>query len=112
VLGPASVAMAGGGLMFAPITLAAVAGVPADQGGLASGLLNTSRQIGGALGLAILATVAGAAGTPTGGFGGAFLAGAGIFVATALAGVLALPGELGASRRQAPAPVSTSTTPR
>jgi EmrB/QacA subfamily drug resistance transporter len=110
VLGPASVAMAGGGLMFAPITLAAVAGVPADQGGLASGLLNTSRQIGGALGLAILATVAGAAGTPTGGFGGAFLAGAGIFVATALAGVLVLPGQLGAPRRQAPAPVSTSTT--
>ena len=110
VLGPASVAMAGGGLMFAPITLAAVAGVPADQGGLASGLLNTSRQIGGVLGLAILATVAGAAGTPTGGFDSAFLAGAGIFVATALAGALALPGELGAPRRQAPAPVSTSTT--
>jgi len=35
--------------------------------------------------------------------------GAGIFVATALAGVLALPGELGAPRRQAPVSASTTT---
>lgn len=40
----------------------------------------------------------------------AFLAGAGLFVATTLAGVLALPGELGAPRRQAPTPAATSTT--
>lgn len=42
---------------FVSITLAATSGVPAKDSGLASGLLNTSQQIGGALGLAILAGV-------------------------------------------------------
>ncbi len=40
------------GLVFVPITLIATSGVPADDAGLASGLFNTSQQIGGALGLA------------------------------------------------------------
>ena len=40
------------------MTVAAVAGVEPDEAGLASGLINTSQQIGGALGLAILAAVA------------------------------------------------------
>jgi len=48
----------GMGFSFVPISIAALAGVEAQDAGLASGLINTSQQIGGALGLAILATVA------------------------------------------------------
>jgi EmrB/QacA subfamily drug resistance transporter len=48
----------GMGLTFVPVTLLATAGVPAEDSGLASGLLNTSQQVGGALGLAILSTLA------------------------------------------------------
>jgi EmrB/QacA subfamily drug resistance transporter len=47
----------GMGLTFVPITLIATSGIPANDAGLASGLYNTSQQIGGALGLAILATL-------------------------------------------------------
>jgi EmrB/QacA subfamily drug resistance transporter len=48
----------GMGFSFVPISIAALAGVDAREAGLASGLINTTQQIGGALGLAILATVA------------------------------------------------------
>ena len=48
----------GMGLVFVPITLIATSGVPAADAGLASGLFNTSQQIGGALGLAVLTTLA------------------------------------------------------
>jgi hypothetical protein len=46
------------GLVFVPITLIATSGVPVDDAGLVSGLFNTSQQIGGALGLALLSTFA------------------------------------------------------
>ena len=46
----------GMGLTFVPVTLIATSGVGAEEAGLASGLFNTSQQIGGALGLAVLAT--------------------------------------------------------
>jgi hypothetical protein len=46
------------GLFFVPITLIATSGIPTDDAGLASGLFNTSQQIGGALGLALLSTFA------------------------------------------------------
>ena len=47
----------GMGFVFVPVTLIATSGVPLDDAGLASGLYNTSQQIGGALGLAILSTL-------------------------------------------------------
>ena len=48
----------GMGLTFVPITLIATTNVDAADAGLASGLLNTAQQVGGALGLAVLATFA------------------------------------------------------
>jgi EmrB/QacA subfamily drug resistance transporter len=46
------------GFSFVPISIAALAGVHASQAGLASGLFNTSQQIGGALGIAALSAIA------------------------------------------------------
>jgi EmrB/QacA subfamily drug resistance transporter len=78
------------GFSFVPISIAALAGVQAAEAGLASGLINTSQQIGGALGIAALSTIATsrtddalASGTAlpsalVDGFQGAFLAGVGI----------------------------------
>jgi EmrB/QacA subfamily drug resistance transporter len=97
ILGPSLLAAVGLGFAFVPQTIAAVSGVGEHEAGLASGLINTSQQIGGALGLALLSTVAftqiddaaaGAAPNPsvlTDGYADAFMVGAGI----ALLGVLA-----------------------
>ncbi len=52
---PTSIGM---GLAFVPITLIGTAGLPHEDAGLASGLFNTSQQIGGSIGLAILSTIA------------------------------------------------------
>ncbi len=46
------------GFSFVPVSIAALAGVPSYEAGLASGLINTNQQIGGALGVAILSSVA------------------------------------------------------
>ena len=56
--GPMLLAGAGTAFAFIPISIAALAGVAKHQSGLASGLLNTSRQLGGALGIAIASSVA------------------------------------------------------
>jgi MFS family permease len=78
------------GFSFVPISIAALAGVRSAEAGLASGLFNTTQQIGGALGIAVLSTIATsrtshalADGTaqPSAlvhGFTGAFVVGAGI----------------------------------
>jgi len=58
ILGPSVLAAIGLGFSFVPTTIAAVSGVQERESGLASGLINTSQQIGGALGLAVLATIA------------------------------------------------------
>ncbi len=51
---PMSIGM---GLVFVPLTLLATTGVDNDDAGLASGLFNSAQQVGGSLGLAILATL-------------------------------------------------------
>jgi len=58
VLFPSILAAIGLGMSFVPVTIAAVTGTRPDEAGLASGLINTSQQVGGALGLAITATIA------------------------------------------------------
>jgi EmrB/QacA subfamily drug resistance transporter len=97
VLGPSVIAAVGLGLAFVPVTIAAVTGIEAREAGLASGLINTSQQVGGALGLAILATIANsrtesvfhsgvhqASVALTKGFDRAFLVGAGFALVGAL----------------------------
>ena len=58
ILGPSLLAAIGLGFGFVTSTIAAVAGVGEREQGLASGLINTSQQVGGALGLAVLSTIA------------------------------------------------------
>jgi EmrB/QacA subfamily drug resistance transporter len=97
LLGPMLLAAVGLGFAFVPQTIAAVSGIGEHEAGLASGLINTSQQVGGALGLALLSTVAftqiddaAAGGAPspavlTDGYADAFMAGAGL----ALLGLIA-----------------------
>ena len=89
----------GMGAVFMPLTLIATTGLKDDDQGLASGLFNTSQQIGGALGLAILSTIAASKATAAGGatdpealvtgFHWAF-GGAALFVTAGLVAMLAL----------------------
>ena len=58
VVGPLVLLSVGLGLAFVPLTLGATSGVPPADMGVASALLNTSQQVGGTLGLAVLVTVA------------------------------------------------------
>ncbi len=58
ILGASLLAAIGLGFGFVTSTIAAVSGVEEKEQGLASGLINTSQQIGGALGLAVLSTIA------------------------------------------------------
>ena len=87
VFGPLVLAGIGLGMSFVPMTIAATADVPVHQAGLASGLINTTRQIGGAVGLAVMATVAAGASSATSGYDRAFAMSAAVL---AIAAVLAL----------------------
>jgi predicted MFS family arabinose efflux permease len=102
---PGVLVMFGAGIAFPPMIGAATAGVGPDLHGLASGVLNTARMVGGALGLAVLATVAAsrtaevADGAPpdahalVAGFHVAYLVAAGTMVlSAALAWLLPAPG--------------------
>jgi EmrB/QacA subfamily drug resistance transporter len=108
VLGPSLIAAVGLGFSFVPVTIAAVTKTRPDQAGLASGLINTSQQVGGALGVAILASVAASVsggvnpeGRPTpaqlvdltDGFSTAFLVGACFALAGAVAAAVLVSGK-------------------
>jgi EmrB/QacA subfamily drug resistance transporter len=99
VLVAAVVTGAGIGLCFVPVTAAATSGVRREQAGLASGVLGASRQLGGAVGLGLLAAVAdaaarggaGSAAELTAGYARALLVAAAVLV-VGLAAALVVPG--------------------
>jgi len=112
VLGPSILAGCGLGFTFVPVTIAAMTGTSGPQAGIASGLINTSQQIGGALGVAILVSVSTsriadfgrAAGTHhalVAGYSRAFLIGCGFAVLAALLSAVVVSGK--DSREQAAA---------
>ena len=98
VLGPEILASVGYGLCLAPVVSVATAGVAPYETGMASGLLNSSRQIGASLGLAALGTAAYHRTGPvptaqalTDGYALGLSLGAGLVVAAVLIAVLVLP---------------------
>jgi EmrB/QacA subfamily drug resistance transporter len=119
VLVPSLIVAVGMGMAFVPVTITAVAGVAPQEAGLASGLVNTSRMFGGALGLAILAAVATARTNNdlhhtvvtthslhvalTDGFQLAFIVAAAIALAGALVALFALPNSIRTSPQAGPA---------
>jgi EmrB/QacA subfamily drug resistance transporter len=104
ILFPSLLSAFGLGFAFVSMTVAAVAGVEGHEAGLASGLINTSQQVGGALGLAILASIANShtdsllgdgvarAQALTEGFSTAMTVGAGFAIAGALMALFAISG--------------------
>ncbi|MFF8829226.1 MFS transporter [Streptomyces sp. NPDC015131] len=98
ILGPGILMMLGMGLAITPLASLATSGAAPGDAGLVSGLVNTSRTMGGALGLAVLSTVAAArtgGGTGpealTAGYALAFRTGAGVLLAGAVLMLLWLP---------------------
>jgi EmrB/QacA subfamily drug resistance transporter len=115
---------AGIGFSFVSATIAAVTGVAPQEAGLASGLVNTSRQMGGALGLAILASLAtqhadnlvSSQNLPplmalTDGFHRAFAVGAGFAAAGAAVAFLFLTGARSRLPARTPEPAPMAPTP-
>ncbi|MFB7620376.1 MFS transporter [Kitasatospora sp. NPDC056181] len=98
ILGPSLLVGLGLGIAFVQLTGLAVDGVPPGDAGLAGGLVNTTRQVGGAIGLAVLTTLAGSVTghaaarghleALTAGYRAAFAVSAAVLAATALLTVL------------------------
>ncbi|MGW1992547.1 MFS transporter [Embleya sp. NPDC001921] len=104
ILGPSLVASIGAGLCFVPLGTAATAGVAAHEAGMAGGLINSSRQIGGSIGLAGLVTLAASVIGPDGGgskhelahgYAVALAAAGGLLVLAALVALVLVPAKLG-----------------
>ena len=98
ILGPGILMAFGAGLTATPVASIATSGADPDDQGLVSGLINTSRQMGGALGLSILSTVAASRmegghgrSAPVSGYGLAFHVGGLLLVAAIVLMVVALP---------------------
>jgi EmrB/QacA subfamily drug resistance transporter len=106
----------GFGMSFVPVTIAGTSGVAPEESGLASGLLNTTQQVGGSLGLAILSSIATSRTTSalhtgltlpaalTHGFTGAFVVAGALCALGAAFAIALLPG-----RRREPADVDVET---
>ncbi|GAA1894382.1 MFS transporter [Streptantibioticus ferralitis] len=112
VLGPSLMTSIGTGLVLAPVAAAATTGVAAREAGMASGLFNSSRQLGGCIGLAALATIAahhtGTATDPAAlndGYALGLAVAAALFVLAAIVAIGVLP------RRRAEAPDPRPATP-
>ncbi|WP_331254482.1 MFS transporter [Streptomyces halstedii] len=90
LLGPAIVMSAGMGLLITPITTTVTSGIREQDAGAASGLMNTTRQLGGVVGLAALVTLATADGGPDLSYRAVFMATAAVCVGVAVM-ALALP---------------------
>ncbi|GHH18076.1 hypothetical protein Srubr_76990 [Streptomyces rubradiris] len=95
MLGPSLLTSLGAGLVPAPAAAAATTGIRPEEAGTASGVLDSARQLGGCLGLAVLATVAarrtGAAADPTAGYALGLAVSAGLFVPAAAVAIGVLP---------------------
>lgn len=111
VLGPCALTGVGVGLVIAPVAAAATTGVASREAGTASGLFNSSRQLGGCVGLAALATIAalrtGPATDPAAlnaGYALSLAVAAGLFVIAAVVAIVVLPRHRAAALPALPAP--------
>ncbi len=113
---PGAITTFGIGMAFVPVTLAATTGVNPRDAGLASGLINTARQVGGSLGLALMLAIAtsraadlagaGPLVAQTGGYDRVFATSAAVLVAAAVVALVVVPTRV----RRAPARIDTSNT--
>ncbi|WP_097254972.1 MFS transporter [Streptomyces sp. Ag109_G2-15] len=107
VMGPGILMMLGAGLSATPLAALATAGAAPSDAGLVSGLVNTSRTMGGSLGLAVMSTIAAARTAHTGsgagaealteGYALAFRAGTGVLLGGVVLMLLWLPKKISAS---------------